>query len=386
MTNEIKLDPGAVEIRNALQALFGQVVLSTAYLNNPAIIKECRPGGVVNDSDLTGFEKPQAEWVFGINCGPLQEWTICAAVFTRRDQVEKFLRANEAAQHTTITHWHGSGVVWLRVKGRVPRNFACDGLHWCSGPGFVPVGCPKQSADAFISQVGPLKMIDFNQLVWTEAQQAEIEQLYLEAEVGTPFKIVARGRRRLNTAYWAKWYAKTFSFTFDADRQAFGWNDPATGISVWHSEDDSLRTLAELLQIAARSFPGDFPEGELRPARVRQILERIKLLAKPDRSSGELLDSFLETQTVGAPGEDITSFEFRDRYVTYCESLGRTPCSKSRFFRVLKSKLHSMGIEQRHDIQREGKAVRGYGDLTVKAKSSTKVPDAADAADAADAP
>src|SRR4029079_17518041 len=132
----------------------------------------------------------------------------------------------------------------------------------------IPVGCPTRPADTFLSQAGEIKEVDFGKLVWSDQQRAEIERSFLEMEVGPRFRRGPRGRRLLNLAHWAKYYSTLMQIAYDSDRNLFAWTDPIGGPPVWHSEDDSLRMLAELLQVAAKSCDGEFPEGELRPVRV----------------------------------------------------------------------------------------------------------------------
>jgi len=347
------------------------------------LIEEFRPGAK-HDTDYGHLPKPSLDWAWGVECGTVQgDERTCALVFTHFSRLECFLAQNPSLVGTLVTAWNGALVAWLRVSGQIPANFRADGVRWCAG-GIVLVGCPELLNEKFL-QEGQIKVLKFSQLVWSDVQQAAIDRVLVEAEVGLPFTTVERGRRRINPAFWAKWIMTKFSFRYEADRKALGWIDPSVGIPEWHSDDNSLRVLGELLQFEARSFPGGFPDGELRPLRVRQILERIKLLAKPDRTCGGLLDRFLETQIVLAPGCDITSLEIRDKYVTYCHALGRAPSSQSRFFRLLKAKLHSMGVDQRHDIERNDKSVRGYGGLAFKTELPPKTSDTADGTDVSDA-
>jgi hypothetical protein len=143
--------------------------------------------------------------------------------------------------------------------------------------------------------------------------------------------------------------------------------------------------LAELLQVAAKSCDGEFPEGELRPVRVRQILGRIKLLNTCARASdGEMLDAFLAKRLLRMPDKDTSSKEIRASFVAFCQGLGRAPCSAARFYRPLKAKLHQLGIDQRHDIVRNGKKVRGYGGLRLVPVAAVKNADSTDLTDGTD--
>lgn len=385
MNQKFEQNPAGVAILGCLQKLFGEFgTVAATGLSVKGIVEEFRPG-VVKSTDLAGLPRPSLDWAFAVEAGVVSgESQLCAIVFTHFSRMEAFYNLNPHLHGTLVTCWHGAATIWLRATGRLPVNFHADGTRWCSR-GIIFVGCPDQPIEKFLSLLGEIKVVDFSHLVWSEVQQAEIDQCFLEAEVGPPFTVGARGRRKLSIAFWAKWIMSQFTFTYDADRQALGWIDPSMGIPEWHSDDNSLRVLGELLQVAAKSFPGGFPDGELCASRVRQVLERIKLLAKQDRTSGGLLDRFLETQIVLAPGSDITSLEIRAKYVTYCHALGRAPCSQSRFFRVLKAKLHSMGVDQRHDIERNGKPVRGYGGLAFKSEVPPQTSDVTDATDGSDA-
>lgn len=386
MSVPIELDARAEAVLSHLQTLFGKQVIGTAYLKDPAIIAECRPGAVTKDSDLTAFPSPQADWVFGVTCGPAQGSTTCAAVFTRRGQVEQFLRSNQFLRDTLITHWRGAGAVWLRTNGRVLPSFAVDGVHWCSGGEIVPVGCPRSAADAFVSQVGEIKLVEIENLAWTDQQQPAVQQLIIEMESGPPIRTGVRGRRHLNPAFWARFYAEAMQISYDPDRNLFAWAAPVEGDRIWRNEDDSIRLIAELLQTAARSFGATFPVGEIRMGRVRQILDRIRLLKTESRpSDDEVLAAFLTAHLMLMPGEDVASQELRAAYITHCQVLGRPPCPKPTFYRRIRARIRAaFGITQRHDIVRAGKKVRGYSGLALKTALPINPPDVTDVTDGSD--
>lgn len=386
MSDPIQLDAAAGAVLSSLQAMFSPVaVVAPVSLKHPRLVAEFRPGGAT-DTDLAEVPKPGESWAFGVELGDVSsDGRLCALVFTQFARLEAFYGLNPALHGTLVSCWRGGAAIWLKAAGRIPRDFTADGVHW-SISGIIPVGCPKQPAETFISQAGEVKWVEFDRLVWTEQQKAEVEQLLLEAEVGPPFRTVARGRRVLNLGFWARYFTSLLPVAYDEERSLFEWGTTADGNPILLNDSDSVREFTHLLQSVAPSFGAAFPQGEIRPARVRQLVERIKLLTTKSRASDdEVLDNFLASEVVRAPGKVITSFEFRARYVTYCQGLGRTPCSESRFFRALKAKLHGMGIDQRHDIDRNGRPVRGYGGVTLREVASQEAdgPDATDTTDGA---
>lgn len=385
MTPDIQLDDTAASVLGALQALFGDHgTVKPVHLNAPGLVSEFRPG-VATDTDLGSVPKPALDLAFGVELGGVSsEGRRCALVFTHFSRLEAFYAENSSLCGTLVTGWHGAAVIWLRAAGRIPRTFAVDGIRWCS-EGTVLVGCPKQPVETFLSLRGEIKAVDFSGIIWSEQQKGAIDQIFLETEVGPPFRTVARGRRVLNLGFWARYFTGMMSISYDPDRDVFVWGDAKVREPVLLTVDQTITEFMSLLQIASASFGAEFPHGEIRPARVRQLVERVKLLTtKPRVSDGEVLDSFLASEVVRAPGKVITSFEFRARYVRYCQNLGRIPCSELRFLRGLKAKLSSMGIEQRHDIACDGKPVRGYGGLTLRQELPTQGTDGSDGSDATD--
>lgn len=385
MSDPIQLDTAAEAVLRSLQALFSPVaVVAPVPLKHTGIVADFRPGSD-QDTDLADIPKPATDYVFAVNLDVTPDGTrLCAVVFRKWSRLAAFYNANPVLAATLISTWRGAAAIWMRVTGQVPREFTADGVRWNIG-GIIPIGCPKQPGETFISQAGEVKRVEFDQLVWTEQQKAEVERLLLEAEVGPPFCILARGRRVLNLAFWARYFTDMMPIAYDPDKNSFTWGDAEVREPVLLKTDETVREFTNLLQAAAPSFGAQFPQGEIRPARVRQLVERVKLLvSQPRASDDEVIDNFLASEVVRAPDQGITSFEFRARYVTYCQGRGRTPCSESRFFRALKAKLHGMGIDQRHDIDRNGRPVRGYGGLTLRQEVATEATDTSDATDASD--
>lgn len=384
MSDSIQLDTAAGAVLSSLQAMFSPVaVVAPVSLKHPRIVPDFRLGSD-QDTNLADIPKPATDYVFAVNLDVTPDGTrLCAVVFRKWSRLAAFYNANPVLAATLISTWRGAAAIWMRVTGQVPREFTADGVRWNIG-GIIPIGCPKQPAETFISQPGEINLVEFRQLVWNEQQQAEVDRLLLEAEVGPPFRVVARGRRTLNLGFWAKYFTGIMPIAYDPGSDVFEWGDPKVREPVLLTVDETTREFTNLLQAAAPSFGAAFPEGEIRPARVRQLVERVKLLTTKWRASDdEVLDNLLASEVVRAPGKSIASFEFRARYVTYCQGHGRTPCSELRFFRRLKSKLSSMGIEQRHDIDCDGKPVRGYGGLTLR-EVAAKRTDGTDASDGSD--
>lgn len=386
MNDAITLDPGSEAVLGALQALFGScATVSPVPLNRPDIVEEFRPGHI-KGTDLDGVPKPALDWAFGVECGAIHvDARFCALLFTQFARLEAFYALNPALHGTLVTCWNGAAAIWLRATGRIPRGFTADGVRWSIG-GIIPVGCPRQAPETFVSQAGEIKRVEFGQLLWTEQQQAEIERVFVEMEVGPPFRTVTRGRRVLNMAFWAKYFTDMMPITYDPGRDLFAWGDPKVRQPVVLTVDETTREFANLMQAAAPSFGAQFPQGEIRPARIRQLVERIKVLVQQARvSDAVVLDAFLTERLTRTPGKDITSQELRAGYLAYCQGRGRAPCSASRFYRLLRAALHGLGINQRHDVLREGKRVRGYCGLTLKDCAQINPPDGTDASDASDA-
>ena len=385
MNQEIQLDTNAEAALADHRALFAPVVgVNPVWFSNPAIGDAFRPG-VAKDPALAAVPEPSLDWAFGVACGSVHgEARVCALVFTQFSQLKAFYAKNPALHGTLVTCWHGAAAIWIRATGRLPNNFAADGVRWCLS-GLIPVGCPKQPAQTFLSQAGEIKQVAFGGLVWSEEQEDEIATTFLEMEVGPPFRRQAGGRKVLNLEFWARYFTTTMRFSYDPDKDLLTWGDPQVGSPAQLGDAGNLREFTHLLQIAARSFGAEFPQGEIRLDRVRQILARIKLLTTQARiSDGEVLAAFMTNQLVRTPGKDVTSREIRAAFVQFNQMVGQVACPETRFYRRLTNQIRNqLGIAQRHDIVRNGKKVRGYGGLSLKSVASVKTADVADVSDGA---
>lgn len=385
MSYPITLDPGAEAVLRGLQPLFAPYgTVTPVHLKTPNIVMEFRHGGV-KDTDLADVPKPALDWAFAVDLDVTPDGVrLCAMLFSKWSRLTAFYNANPALHGTLITCWNSGAAIWLRVAGRLPRDFEADGARWCMS-GVVPVGCPKQPAETFISQAGEIKRVEFNKLVWTEQQEAEVERLLLEAEVGPPFRVVARGRRVLNLSFWAKYFTGLMPISFDPDRDVFTWGDGKVREPVLLTTDQTITEFTRLLQAVAPSLGANFPQGEIKLARVRQLVERVKALTlKPRLSDHAALDSFLKDIVHRIPGKDVSVHELFTGYTAYCHAHKLVSCSEPRFFRLLHGRLKNLGIDPRHDILRAGKRVRGYTARTLKATVLTNNPDVSDVSDAPD--
>lgn len=378
-------DPKAEEVLCGLQALFTPYAPVTPVpLNHPGIVAEFCPGSG-KDTDLANLPKPALVWAFGVELGGIHDDArMCALVFTQFSRLQAFYHANPRLSGTLVSGWHSGAVIWLRATGQVPNNFAVDEVRWCS-EGIVLIGCPTQQADTFISQAGEIKQINFTDIVWNERQKEAVEKILITIEVGGPFKKGTRGRRVLNLGYWAAYFSRIMSIRYDPQTEMFGWGDPKARQPALLTYEDTIKEFTNFLQASAPHFGAEFPEGEIRPARVRQLVERIKALTQQSRpSDNQVLDAFLKDPAARPPGDGATSREFRELFIAFCNGLGYAPCSAPRFYKMLKRKLKSIGIDPRHDLDRNGKQVRGYSGLSQKLAAPVKVPDATDGTDATD--
>ncbi len=386
MTEETQLDAKAEAVLTELRARFAPFVCVGALkLSNPAIIGAFLPG-TVTDPELARVPKPESALAFGAECGAIHgEARVCAVVFTRWSYLQAFYAKNPALHGTLVTCWHGAAAIWVGARGRLPANFNADGVRWCAS-GIIPVGCLEQPAQSFLTQAGEIKQVAFGELFWGEREQAEIATTFLKMEVGPPFRRQGRGRRVLNLEFWARYFITTMRFSYDPDKDLLTWGDSQVGSPPQMGDEGNIREFTHLLQIAARSFGAEFPPGEIRLPRVRQILARIKLLTtQPRIPDGVVLDAFLVNHLVRTPGKDVTSQEIRAAFVKFCQTAGHVACPETQFFRELIHLIRNqLGIGQRHDVVRNGKKVRGYGGLSLTAVTATKTTDAADAADASD--
>jgi hypothetical protein len=385
MSDPIQLDTAAEAVLSSLQAMFSSVaVVVPVSLKHPRLVADFRPGSG-KETDLADVPKPALDWAFAVDLDVTPDGTrLCAVVFRKWSRLAAFYNANPVLAATLISTWRGAAAIWMRATGRIPGDFTADNAHWCA-TGMVPVACPKRGPETFLAQPGEIGLIEFSQLVWNERQQAEVERALLEAEVGPPFRVVARGRRTLNLAFWARYFTDMMPIAYEPGSDVFEWGDPKVRQPVLLTVDETTREFTNLLQAAAPSFGAEFPQGEIRPARVRQLVERVKLLTTKSRvSDDEVLDSFLMNQVVRAPGKNITSHEFQAAFARYCGNIKRVTAPASWFYRRLGPKLRAQfHVGRRHDIVRNGTKVRGFGGLALR-EVAVKGPDGSDATDGSD--
>src|SRR5438094_182795 len=109
---------GLVKLRNDLGP---DVVIGLIDIGDDAVVRECRPGSS-SDTDFADQNRRQFRAVFGVACGRLEQTTLCAGLFSKRDALERFWAENPKTRAGLVTWWPGVMIVWLRVAGVVPRN------------------------------------------------------------------------------------------------------------------------------------------------------------------------------------------------------------------------------------------------------------------------
>jgi hypothetical protein len=122
------------------------------------------------------------------------------------------------------------------------------------------------------------------------------------------------GRAELNHATMSRILARRHKITYDADMRVFFHQE--TNLQVTTSAvTESVTTT--LQQIAAQHSQ-TFPLRELHPARIKLLVETMKVtatLVRPDRHSG--LRQFVAEQLCSMPGHALTVDEIYDAYCVY---------------------------------------------------------------------
>ena len=205
-------------------------------------------------------------------CGP-ESKGLCVLVLPSSQSLFQFITENPFFPGTLITNAEGFFYVWMRVSGWRAPNLSWGGVEWYSSGYVMLKGDPR----LIIPRVSPIFSTKFDSVRWpwemapTVGRQqiiAEHGEFYLGAEkpvlnLDAFSRLISIGYK---TRYSIEW--KTFYTTF-----------LGRGEIVMLTDADVIEAVTELLNLIASKCPTDFPMDELRPSRVKELVERLKVIA-----------------------------------------------------------------------------------------------------------
>lgn len=336
---------GLADLREALGP---GVVLGFVDLRHAAIVAACRSGSSSPDTDFPDQNPRQSQVVFGVACGRLEQFTLCAVVYRKRDDLDRFWRENPNTRSGLVTRWPGVRVLWLRVAGVVPRNISFGTFSWCS-EGVVPVGKPEASINDFIVQGGTAPVVDFGDLHWLEVEREVFDIELIEQEMGPKFCKTSK-RTILNLPFWSRLFAKRFNLSFDPSVRKFQlWMGPADG-AVCLSESGLVNTVLGCLQKLSRELHG-FPQRELCLKRVKEIVGLLKIeVARSELSEDESIDRYLQECIENRRGSLITSKQLWHTFLAFCRTSNLPVCPERIFGGLVRTKIRQrFAVGQSHD-------------------------------------
>jgi len=341
--------------------LGGAACIEVTAANNPAIPPPLRVASGRTES-INGHPPD----VVGIRCGPTSQYLV-AIGFRSIDALQVFTSANSGLKNCPVTRWENWSILWIRTDFADKKNIEAGDMLWiCQG--IVPLGwLANDTGDiAEVLQQGEPQSIPYANIVWPQGFRGGFRLPYFKFLYGSP--IIRNGRRTtLNASLWAGWLADQLEVRFDTRVGAFrqlAINDGTDGIL---GSATIKEMVAAFLRAAAAQDAKGFPLHEIRPNKIGEIVELMKL-TNPVTSltEEEALQEFFRVAICNQPGANITNEELWEAYSNFCKS-NRVPAYPKCEFRTLSIARvrETFGKTCVHSILRNGHSKRGYNDLAL---------------------
>lgn len=299
-----------------------------------------------------------------------QAGDLSALIFEEVEDAREFLKANASGpKYALVTRWLDRFyIVWLRTDYSVGQNLDGPRVSFIA-KGEVPVGYLQlftRMPEMEIALDAPPLEKPFAELIWPRNLEPVFRHLRCSHLYGDPWRPNQRGTETLNPSYWANRLGADSEVAYDAQRKNFIARDEG-GQWILLPDEEMERYVIIALNRFARPFGTGFPHREIRLARVRAIVDLMKLaVSTAQPADRDVLSEFLEQRLVKKVGASVTSREVWTAYQAFCEAQQLPGETEVEFLRLLpKLVRHRFRIGKSHSLLREGQAVRGFRNLAL---------------------
>ncbi len=249
------------------QIVFGSLPLSHKLVAENQILTQSSPAGVV--------------------CGGVTKFL--AFAFVSEEMAKEFLKNNPALSGTLVTRLQKTAIVWLKPLNDLPPDGNAEDVKIVSS-GVLPVYAGASHMECLVLQRGRPLEVDLATLVLTGSLQELFADWFLRREFGPPLVRGSARRNKLNAVYWAIYISKATGLEFDLTSGAFVARDPQSQAEQVLESALVSKTIAAVLQQSG------VPAYEIKPIRIRAILDSMKMLCARSRlTESETYLKFLET-------------------------------------------------------------------------------------------
>ncbi len=350
-----------------LRQVFGSSAsLGWAEVGHPSIVADCQPGFAADTDYAMPMPGPD-EKVFGVWCGLAGEVRRSAILIRKQAAFERFLTANPGLKESVISVTSpGALVVWLNVTGRdIPPYVNLGELSWCS-QGIIPLGTPNAPVQQVFLKRGTIPTLPFESLQWTEQERRLIGMEILATELGPPVRQIGK-KRQLNPFFWARYLKENLGIVgFDTRLRTFQVAAPGSNHPARLPEGEMIELVAKGLQGVFAADPARFPQEEIKPSRIREILGLIKTLVwRPEVKDSEIVEQYVQAALEEYSGAQSPIGQLYVGFRAFCRARGLPLVSEKVFYRLVKPRIRvQFGRPSRHDLM-DGHA-RGYIGLRLK--------------------
>ena len=327
---------------------------------------------------------PDVEKAYCIQCGPASK-NLCALVFLEPDDAHKFLAANPDLAGTKATIWAGLAYVWLRLSDWSPPSDYARGVLWITTD-LIPVAnlAPYQNFPAVTPQ-DTVRTVAYGRIQWPEVLVLPFflkQAVYLWGEITHQVK----GKPVLNHRTLARVIPRILGLHYQVEAGAF-MHRQTDGSFKLLSLPTVIQMVTQFLHGHAQALP-NFPMNELRPARVKELVWEMSIVAAvTGPSAQESLEEFVRQHLIAKVGASVTSEEVYAEYLKFAKQQRITLVSRLKFSQQFPPVvLDTFNVTQVHNVLRSVggtnrlTARRGFNGLAFK----TPPPDAGDAKDDTD--
>jgi hypothetical protein len=343
--------------------LLEQLFTVNAKLVVTSSIDESIPRSLRASDALTGIPAIRQPMVIGVLAGA-QSGNLVAVGFRRKEDLGDFISANPALQGALVTVWNGQYLIWL-ASDFMARNIEEPEIIWVA-EGVIPLCWLEKAGDLEqVYQPGKPTQVSYHHVIWPESVSGIFRLELLRSLYGHPY-ISSKRKTSLNLSLWAAWSLDRLKLVYDARIDAFLRIGKADERIETLGMSATTEIVINFLQRCAALDGKNFPQTEMRPSRIRELIALMKTMSVlPAVREPDGLEEYLANGVRKMDGANLTSEELWQGYLAHFH--GRPDVSlypKCEFRRISRLRVRGMfGKTLVHSIVRGGHQRRGYNDL-----------------------
>lgn len=346
-----------------IYARLGEVVL-VPIGNDDNVIAQPKSIAETQNAD---YLRRLAESNVGVALGPVSGGLYAVALHTV-DAAAAFVRDNPFASETARIDLPVATVCFFQIDGFAPRTTTWPGGEWLGAGRCVPVRAKSQlvAPPIWTKDAAPAR-IRFEDLIWSQEVQSLFTPSITEARYGKPFLPWRNGRRDVNFAYWASYFAAENRIRYSQEADEFYYFDSES--IAWKG---LLRLTLEAhvldFLVAQSRKPGSEPLNRLDARGRRKLIAEMKVVALckiPGLVNNlvEFVGEYIERHD----GSSITIAELYAAYGQFCNAHQASKLSEREFQNRIAVVIESLfKIRRSHSIQRANGNQRGFRNLRLR--------------------